>query len=294
VERKGHFDRTVIVAMNMNMGNASGGNKPSRPGTAYYKTRMCSMFESAGACPYGDNCSFAHGEADLREAPQVTSTMLAQRRNKPCNKFFSPQGCPYGDRCNFLHGGTPPPSFAAPGQTQTLALMAPGAEFHQAGESMPGQGPPLQLHHNTKPGPGQLPSNYKTRMCVRFESEAGCPFGDKCHFAHGKADLRDMKSNQAYIQQHPGHQGMLALPSSEQQPHMATAAPSMAMFERRDLSLASSQHQELVAPGLAPPPNSAVAQVRLACTSQAPEDWVSKGGSEIYGDIVQLKSEAVT
>lgn len=31
---------------------------------------------------------------------------------------------------------------------------------------------------------------YKTRLCERFESEGACPYGNKCHFAHGAAELR--------------------------------------------------------------------------------------------------------
>ncbi|KAG5482974.1 hypothetical protein LSCM4_07183 [Leishmania orientalis] len=34
------------------------------------------------------------------------------------------------------------------------------------------------------------PSKYKTSMCTFFRSEEGCPFGDKCAFAHGEDELR--------------------------------------------------------------------------------------------------------
>ncbi|XP_019059757.1 PREDICTED: zinc finger CCCH domain-containing protein 36-like isoform X2 [Tarenaya hassleriana] len=37
-----------------------------------------------------------------------------------------------------------------------------------------------------KPHPG---SNYKTKLCERF-SKGNCTFGDRCHFAHGEAELR--------------------------------------------------------------------------------------------------------
>ncbi|RUS16862.1 hypothetical protein BC938DRAFT_476439 [Jimgerdemannia flammicorona] len=32
---------------------------------------------------------------------------------------------------------------------------------------------------------------YKTRLCERFETEAYCPYGAKCTFAHGTAELRE-------------------------------------------------------------------------------------------------------
>jgi len=31
-----------------------------------YKTNLCRDFEQAGACPKGDQCVFAHGQAELR------------------------------------------------------------------------------------------------------------------------------------------------------------------------------------------------------------------------------------
>jgi len=37
-----------------------------------------------------------------------------------------------------------------------------------------------------KPHPG---SNFKTKICERF-SKGNCTFGDRCHFAHGEAELR--------------------------------------------------------------------------------------------------------
>ncbi|KFK38576.1 hypothetical protein AALP_AA3G131500 [Arabis alpina] len=37
-----------------------------------------------------------------------------------------------------------------------------------------------------KPHPG---SNFKTKMCERF-AKGSCTFGDRCHFAHGEAELR--------------------------------------------------------------------------------------------------------
>jgi hypothetical protein len=29
------------------------------------------------------------------------------------------------------------------------------------------------------------PPNWKTRLCNKWETTGQCPFGDKCHFAHG-------------------------------------------------------------------------------------------------------------
>jgi len=41
-------------------------------------------------------------------------------------------------------------------------------------------------------------NKYKTTMCKHFEQTGYCPVGQKCHFAHGKAELRhisDVENN---------------------------------------------------------------------------------------------------
>lgn len=43
---------------------------------------------------------------------------------------------------------------------------------------------------------------YKTRLCERFEAEGTCPYGSKCHFAHGTAELRRMPQQPSYDDQY--------------------------------------------------------------------------------------------
>lgn len=50
------------MAANVNGGmDALRGN--SRP--VYWKTKLCTKFETTGQCPFGDNCHFAHGQAGI-------------------------------------------------------------------------------------------------------------------------------------------------------------------------------------------------------------------------------------
>ncbi|ORX59299.1 hypothetical protein BCR36DRAFT_579880 [Piromyces finnis] len=50
---------------------------------------------------------------------------------------------------------------------------------------------------------------YKTRLCERFEAEGTCPYGNKCHFAHGTVELRRMPQQQSYDDQYMNqHQQM--------------------------------------------------------------------------------------
>ena len=245
----------------------------SRPGTAYYKTKLCTMFESTGACPYGNMCSFAHGQEDLREVPRVSTASLMQRKTKLCNKFNTPQGCPYGDRCNFLHDMSAQPF--------TLALPAVPGQGQEPFQQGP---PPGAAQHQGGGGPPTVPLNYKTRMCVRFESEAGCPFGDKCHFAHGQADLRTIAQNRATQNINP--QMCMEVPGGRpgEAQHRAfnpPNAPVSFLFVRRDLE---PKPVELIAPPL--DPDSIISKIRDANQQKAEDEWREKGGSDIYADRV--------
>lgn len=57
---RGGFNNGFNQQQNMNRPNnqAAGG--------ANYKTVLCRHFEKHGWCKYGDNCNYAHGEAELR------------------------------------------------------------------------------------------------------------------------------------------------------------------------------------------------------------------------------------
>ena len=48
---------------------------------------------------------------------------------------------------------------------------------------------------------------YKTIMCMAFSKEAaGCHYGDKCQFAHGKEELRTVEQNILLQQEEGMHQ----------------------------------------------------------------------------------------
>ena len=44
--------------------------------------------------------------------------------------------------------------------------------------------PPISTHNN--------PAKYKTMLCKHFSSPKGCSFGEKCQFAHGMGELRQV------------------------------------------------------------------------------------------------------
>ena len=47
--------------------------RPSFRNSLMRKTTLCQVYEKHGSCRYGDNCRFAHGEADLKKKPDLNN-----------------------------------------------------------------------------------------------------------------------------------------------------------------------------------------------------------------------------
>ena len=63
-----------------------------------WKTELCHNWEMYGACKYGNNCAFAHGDSELKKRK-----MSFNYKTKPCKQFFELGYCSYGIRCQFSH-----------------------------------------------------------------------------------------------------------------------------------------------------------------------------------------------
>ncbi|XP_010935018.1 zinc finger CCCH domain-containing protein 56 [Elaeis guineensis] len=180
--------------------NPSEGNgsmsKSRAIGKMFFKTKLCCKFR-AGTCPYITNCNFAHGMEELRKPPPnwqeivaaqeegaepreehqipiLTSSSLGgdgQRsyKGRHCKKFYTEEGCPYGEMCTFLHDEQ---SKARESVAISLSPTVGGGAYGGGSN-----------------GSNQKPSNWKTRICNKWEMTGYCPFGSKCHFAHGAAEL---------------------------------------------------------------------------------------------------------
>ncbi|PIA25381.1 hypothetical protein AQUCO_11700002v1 [Aquilegia coerulea] len=172
------------------------GNRSRAIGKMFFKTKLCCKFRN-GTCPYITNCNFAHGIEELRKPPPNWQEIVAAQdddrgvssepreehqipclissglgaesqrsyKGRHCKKFYTEEGCPYGDNCTFLH------------DEQSKARESVAISL---GPTMGNNG-----YGNNVNGSNQKPSNWKTRICNKWEMTGYCPFGSKCHFAHG-------------------------------------------------------------------------------------------------------------
>ncbi|KAF4377767.1 zinc finger CCCH domain-containing protein 39 isoform X1 [Cannabis sativa] len=188
-------------------------NAPVNKGVSniFFKTRLCAKFK-VGLCRNGENCNFAHGIEDMRQPPPNWQELVGGRerdnedrsssgnweddqkiihRMKLCKKFYNGEECPYGDRCNFLHedpakyrddlgrfressaisiGTTPPPPPVNQGNVPS------NSDDNRAVNSVSDSSRAIVK-----------PVYWKTKLCNKWEQTGHCPFGEKCHFAHGYA-----------------------------------------------------------------------------------------------------------
>lgn len=182
-------------------------------GKIFFKTRLCAKFRM-GQCRNGENCNFAHGEEDLRKPPHNWQELVAGRtedrgngnwedddriihRMKLCKKFYNGEECPYGERCNFLHKepyknrdrdnstrfreNSRESSAISIGTTGPPVVPASAPEAYDVND-MANAGVDASRVNGR-------PVYWKTKLCTKFEITGHCPFGDKCLFAHGQAEL---------------------------------------------------------------------------------------------------------
>uniref|UniRef100_A0A5B7BY56 Putative zinc finger CCCH domain-containing protein 39 n=1 Tax=Davidia involucrata TaxID=16924 RepID=A0A5B7BY56_DAVIN len=192
-------------------------NPPVNKGTThiFFKTRVCMKFME-GNCRNGENCTFAHGAEDLRQPPPNWQELVKDRgtgnwnddqriihRMKICKKFYNGEECPYGDKCNFLHED--PSKFKTdPGrpwessresfrESSVIRIGTMGPMVGDgSGSDQPDQ-PETNKHVNASSDDFRFnmkPAYWKTKICSKWELTGQCPFGERCHFAHGQSDLQ--------------------------------------------------------------------------------------------------------
>ncbi|KAF4357979.1 hypothetical protein F8388_008487 [Cannabis sativa] len=121
-------------------------------------------------------------------------------KGRHCKKFYTEEGCPYGDSCTFLHdeqsknresvaislgpggyGGAPSGTNNATNNSNNNTTTTTTTNNNNSNNN--------NNNNNNNSNSNNKPSNWKTRICNKWELTGYCPFGSKCHFAHGSAEL---------------------------------------------------------------------------------------------------------
>ncbi|RWR83079.1 CCCH-type zinc finger protein [Cinnamomum micranthum f. kanehirae] len=189
----------------------------------FFKTRICEKFLQ-GTCPYGSNCNFAHGVDDIRKPPPNWKEIVAAHggggddrdrglgnlvehqkvinRLRICRKFYYGEGCPYGDKCTFLHEDPEKVRESAVGMVSSNGNWLDHSDSdvvmnHHVQESRSSDGIVISVTDNKQSSVVVVnsacdgkPVYWKTKICNKWEMTGHCPFGEKCHFAHGHGDLQ--------------------------------------------------------------------------------------------------------
>jgi len=148
------------------------------------KTVLCKNWKEKGECSYGDRCSFAHGEDQIRGSGQPPppgevepKEQMIQRnplyKTTICKKFTEAEFCDMGEDCHFAHG------------KDELRTIQNPSQGHSGGSGG---------------NPGKVGPQYKTTMCKSFSELGSCEYGQHCLFAHGQEELRPVGTQVGFKQ----------------------------------------------------------------------------------------------
>uniref|UniRef100_A0A7I4Y8X7 C3H1-type domain-containing protein n=1 Tax=Haemonchus contortus TaxID=6289 RepID=A0A7I4Y8X7_HAECO len=172
---------------NQHNGRSAAGKKAANPDS--YKTVMCQAWLESKMCAFGENCRFAHGEAELRPVRSVPC-QINKYKTKLCDKYTTTGLCPYGDRCLFIHPDHGTNAYIRPDKLvevsrrhaladmQFLASMdaARGGTPPSVGQ-LPGQPNPVLAHILPPPSvplfPPRTTTNSVTTACGRSTNFGG-------------------------------------------------------------------------------------------------------------------------
>jgi hypothetical protein len=208
-----------------------------------YKTKLCKNFEQNGSCEFQELCNFAHGQEELKPAPEKPAvgaagsdqTSNSHYKTKLCKNGSS---CTFGSACKFAHSADELRSAPA-GGTPSLGYGSSGYGNYFGAYGYPSYGPYSYAAYNSSGyggAPGSTgsaasgtgasagtPSSYKTVLCKNYTEGQKCRFGTSCQFAHGQHELRKPGA-QATISGAPVPSGMPPAAAAAAAAAAATAA----------------------------------------------------------------------
>ncbi|KAA0043727.1 zinc finger CCCH domain-containing protein 14-like [Cucumis melo var. makuwa] len=196
--------------------------------TQVVKSRMCNKYNSAEGCKFGDKCHFAHAEWELGK-PSAPShddpRSLGHIPNRLANRM---DAAPPALAASFGASSTAKISVDASlagaiigkgGINSKQICRRTGAKLsirdHESDPNLRNielegsfdqikeasamvqeliltvsmAGPPKSAIGATGGTAGPAGNNFKTKLCDNF-AKGSCTFGERCHFAHGAAELR--------------------------------------------------------------------------------------------------------
>ncbi|KAH6819423.1 KH domain-containing protein / zinc finger family protein [Perilla frutescens var. frutescens] len=205
--------------------HAQNGN--SAPGSV--KTKVCNKFKSEGGCKFGDKCHFAHGEWELgrpiaasHEDPRGAGPMPSRFGGRmeppapgPAASFgatatakisvdASLAGAVIGKGgvnskqiCRQTGAKLSIRDHESDPNLRNIELEGSFEQIQQASAMVrelivsigPASGPGKAFGGGSGGHGSTGSNNFKTKLCENF-TKGSCTFGDRCHFAHGAAELR--------------------------------------------------------------------------------------------------------
>ena len=150
-----------------------GGKGQIGGGDARFKTVVCVHWVK-GLCMKNERCTFLH-EMDPDRMPECPKGWRCKQSDCPFKHtseedreectLYSQGFCPHGAQCRFRHIKRGPEACPEASEWAMSASAEPS--------KVPSAG-----------------SNFRSSLCKHWEAKRDCPFGDRCHFAHGREQLR--------------------------------------------------------------------------------------------------------
>ena len=94
------FKPNRMYAFSLIDGQGKFGTEGSAAPASHKYPELCPTYTYTGYCPYGYDCHYAHGLAEL--PPGIIATGY---KSRPCASMVNTGSCPNGISCNFMHPG---------------------------------------------------------------------------------------------------------------------------------------------------------------------------------------------